>query len=373
MSNDLQSILTALCVGGDLPALPPHHRKSSLQTWQQCPVRHTLEYRIGLKAPSGEAADLGTRAHSWLEGMTGTPGDPDHVEIPADLEELRDGLLWAATLAFNLTGGAYRGDVRAEWSFGKGDDEPLWLHDDATGLTPSFAGTADLVWADEEGMINVLDYKTGWGHLPPCEESLELALYALGAAAALEDPVHYGGVRVHYAILRTREHRSAVLSWSDLRVWAQRIAALAVRVDSEPAERAAPNRYCASCPASAVCPALHRGEGDPVEMLEAARAALKLAERRVKAAEAAAMTAARTGDPRLRVVTPTRRAYDAQAVWKGLDFGADVGALAALVYPRISATGARALRKAGVSQAELDAAAVEVPGEEKVEVVADGG
>lgn len=356
--TDLKTILYALRTRASAESLSPH-RKSSLGTWAQCRVRHELEYRWGLESPSGEAAELGTRAHAWLEGMLGSPGDPE-APIPEDLEELRDGLLWAATLAFNLTEGGHRGDTSAEWSFGKGERPPLRLDSWEHG-SHRFAGTADLVWTDADGVENVLDYKTGWGHLPDPRESLELALYAL----AVGDAEQGSPVRVHYALLRTREHRSALLTPEELRAWAERLCALALEVETAEVGAATPNRYCASCAASGVCPALRRGGGDPVERLEAARAAAKLADERLRVAERAALAAAEAGDARLRVVTPTRRAYDAALVWRGVA-PERVGELAALVYPRISATGARALSRAGVG---LGGAEVEVEGEKKVEVV----
>lgn len=366
--NDLRHILTALNVGKPRVGGSAKHRKSSLQTWQRCRTRHRLEYVYGLESPSGAAADLGTRAHAWLEGMVGTPGDPE-CEIPTDLEELRDGLIWAATCAFNATSGAW-GDVRAEWSFGKGGDVAALRLESLEYGAHFFAGTVDLLWRDGDG-LHVLDYKTGWGLLPAPSESLELALYALAVAShghprqRTSEPVH-----VHYLHLRTRSHTRATLSPADLLRWAEELCVMAWRVETQPHRVATPNRYCASCAAQGVCPALLRGEGDVVEMLEAARAAAKAASARLEVAERAAMAAAGAGDQRLRVEVPTRKAYDAAAVWDAArDAGLDVAELAAKVYPRISATGARELRRAGVSGLDLAAAEVEVSGEKKVVVV----
>lgn len=246
--DDLKVILKSLNIGRPSVA-QLRHRKSSLSAWRLCRVRHRLEYRYGVISPSGEAADLGTRAHAWLEASFDA-GRAD-VPIPEGVEELRDGLLWARELMRRLTDHGLCGS--AEWDFGKAVRPPLRLESLDHGAH-WFAGTVDLVWLDlepgGEEVVNVLDYKTGWGRLPPCEESLELALYAL--AVQRHDAE---AVRVHYALLRRQEHRTALLTPDQLAVWRDRLCELAAEVETADHSTANPNRYCPSCAASVVCPA----------------------------------------------------------------------------------------------------------------------
>ena len=259
--DDLKVIVESLNIGRPRVAGQLRHRKSSLATWRLCRVRHELEYRYGVISPSGEAADLGTRAHAWLEASF--DAGREDVPIPADVEELRDGLLWARELMRGLTAAGLLGS--AEWSFGKGVAPPLRMESLDHGAH-WFAGTVDLVWhgmePDGSAPINVLDYKTGWGRLPPCEESLELALYALAVQRRDDE-----AVRVHYAMLRTQEHRTALLTPDQLAVWRDRLCELAAEVETADRSAANPNRYCPSCAASVVCPsyrAVQKGRRDAI-------------------------------------------------------------------------------------------------------------
>jgi len=194
-------------------------RPSALQMAEACGLAPRLAERHPEASP---AADAGTAKHAAVARAIATgepPSDPD--------------ALWA----WEWLKGQDATDVRAE--------VPLVLEDPRTWEAIT-EGTADVV-ATRAGIPSVIDWKFGRSeNVPPAEDSLQLAAYALAAG------LRAGAPAVSWQIVFPAERRSSgivVLTQGGWIAWLDRIAAAA----SRPAV-ASPGAHCAGCYQRAVCP-----------------------------------------------------------------------------------------------------------------------
>jgi DNA helicase-2/ATP-dependent DNA helicase PcrA len=133
------------------------------------------------QAPS-RAARLGTAFHAWLESRFARPGLLDLDELPgaADADAADDGRLAALQLAFLASPWADRTPIEVETAF------------EAVVGDVVVRGRVDAVFADPDGTLWCVDWKTGPPSADPAEveaRSVQLAVYRLAFAALAGVPV----------------------------------------------------------------------------------------------------------------------------------------------------------------------------------------
>lgn len=177
---------------------------SSLDRYNRCeaslPLERLLRKRNELPADQdSDAASHGRLIHSICEEMW---EGREKVEGRYDEAEIQEAAVYVAearNIAMRAWGTDEEGEVVLEKRF--------FLKEDGVAYA---TGQADVVWIrDKEALV--LDYKTGWGTLPPASESYQLMAYA----AMVAEEYEVLSVRVAF-IQQGRMQSEHILSKQDL-------------------------------------------------------------------------------------------------------------------------------------------------------------
>ena len=224
---------------------------SGSSRWIGCPGSVALEATMPPESGSNPAAEEGTRAHELLEAMLRK--DQDAVDAAIAVAEAAgddlNGLSEAVAVALDYIGvmpGQHYYETRVKL--------------DAIGeVGKLMGGTADvIVWDEQMGELEVIDYKHGQGVVVEVEGNTQLLSYLLGAIIKI-------GVKpesMKYTIIQPRAFhedgpiRSATIDWQGVVDFRN----LLVTAGNATQEEDAPlniGDHCRWCRAKAACPAQH--------------------------------------------------------------------------------------------------------------------
>lgn len=214
---------------------------SKLYLADACPASHVLPASY---SPAGDAADIGTAIHAYLE--TGAVnGHAERCEC-IDLSKARP-----------VSSGIDEREVSFAYDVMTGAVRRLGIglaREYGTLADTEIACTLDRVWQSD--VIEVDDYKTGH-EAPDAAGNLQLGLGAICVSTHLHvDPVATSIVHIHEDGRVWRDR--VVLDVFDLEEVARRLRVTWQRVQNADGTTTHPGEHCRYCPALAACPA-HAG------------------------------------------------------------------------------------------------------------------
>jgi DNA helicase-2/ATP-dependent DNA helicase PcrA len=188
--------------------LPAHLSVSQLVTLRSDEGELARWIRRPMPRPPSPLARRGTLFHTWLESRWGAPRlvDPDELPGSADDGAAADEELAALQDSFLASEWALRTPTEVEAPF-----ELL-----IGGVV--VRGRVDAVFADADGRVDVVDWKTG--RVPDGEaaavRSVQLAAYRLAFAKLLDVPVDQVGAAFHYVRENVTVRPADLMSEADL-------------------------------------------------------------------------------------------------------------------------------------------------------------
>jgi len=204
---------------------------SSAHRWLQCGASAVVDTSRLKQRRSSPAAERGTLLHSVAEALlVGSP-------VPAQLE----GEDLEAVMA-------YVSYVRS-----KAGHKLLEL---PVVFVPDCGGTADCVIVHHSGLLEVVDFKSGFHPVDPIQ-NVQMAIYALGAIRELDSVLEdVAEIRLTIVQPKCGEPRSWDVSRKRLESLGGRISAKVEGIKDGNAEFCPSEEACHWCPAKAICPAL---------------------------------------------------------------------------------------------------------------------
>ncbi|MCU1463608.1 MAG: hypothetical protein JWO37_3683, partial [Acidimicrobiales bacterium] len=236
---------------------------SALETYDECPLRYSYEYVLGVRSESGTAAELGSLTHDILETFLdpARAGERPHTrdalfELAA--EKWTDGIARYAPQREQ----AWRdlGEMLELWWEHEGEgprapDVAAVEHQFAVAVGPhTLRGKIDRV-DRVAGGIRIIDYKTGTSEVGEDDipDDIQLAVYHL---AAVRDPelVALGPPkRLELMYLRKMKRVEQPITEDHVEVTEARILETAAKILGESFEPVA-GRHCDYCGFQRVCP-----------------------------------------------------------------------------------------------------------------------
>jgi hypothetical protein len=225
---------------------------SALDRALRCPASCTLPQ----VHTTSKYAARGSGVHVFLEAVRAVGRDAALAEVAPEHRKLCEAL----PLDDLPKGG--QAEVAVAWDYETDKARILGegtRRDYSDAKPTEFVGTADLL-GTANGSVVVVDWKTGYGDLPPAKEAAQLLFFALAGSRLT------GLSRAHVSFVRLKDggevyRDSARLDAFDLEDFAYRLRRLAVGLDNLRTDTGIPDvteGLCHYCPAFMACPAKTR-------------------------------------------------------------------------------------------------------------------
>ncbi len=213
---------------------------SASSRWLSCTASALID-TTGLKKEQSASGSRGTMLHGLAEKALNTGKDPAGPKLsPPDVESVME----------------YVNLVR--------EREGTKFIEVKTTFVDGCGGTSDSV-VIEDGVLEVIDYKSGIGYVDPVENT-QLIIYALGVVQKFGTVFDFDKVKLTIVQPAIENVNSWVISLKDLERWGREISETVERIKAGDVEYVPTESNCRWCPGRSICPAL---EGKAQEVAKA--------------------------------------------------------------------------------------------------------